>query len=451
MGFSSQAGHVAFMTQASQGVFPAGFASSCVAMRLRSGSLSTNRDLLIPDPEIGGGRDIPDAYLGAVVWSGDYELYPRLRSITTLLYAALGLKATGPAGVAEINTVTATGTVTGGTFTLTLNSQTTAALAWNSTAAQVQAALEALSSVLVGNVIVTGGPWPSTAFVVTFIGAKSGTVTGAPMTGTFASLTGTTPGGSITRTQTGLSVTGVGYQHTITPSDAAQLPFLAIEEQVGAIGLEVFQYTDAVVNTLHLEAEANGYLMGTAGMIARTQVAGTTPLTAAQVAAKIDETAMIVGTNITVTYNGATLPAKSFNFDLNNNFEDDDFRLGSFYVGDLTPKRREATVGVTIREANSNLWRQASYGSSAATTPGGLMTKQGLVITMATYETLPSVTPTTPYQMTLNFPFAALEPYTLDASGDDIIESDLTFHILRPASYRPLVYAYVVNDVSSIA
>lgn len=450
MGFTSQGGHLALMTQAAPDTFPAGFATTAVNFRTRGGALSTNRDLLIPDPEIGGGRDIADAYLGAVVWAGDVELYVRMKSMPVLFAAALGSKAVGPAGVQEINTVTATGTVTGGTFTLTLNAQTTSAIAWNATAGVVQAALEALAGVGAGNVLVTGGPWPATPFVVSFIGTKSGTVTGAPMTGSFASLTGTTPGGTITRTQTGLSVTGSGYQHTITPSDASQLPFLAVEEQIGNAGLEVFRYTDAVVNTLHLEAEANGYLMATVGLIARKQTAGNTPMTDPQLALATDQSPMVVGTNITISYNSVTLPGKSFNFDLTNNFEDDDFRLGSFYIGDLTPKRREATVGVTIRESSNAMWRQASYGNAAATAPSGLITKQGLVITMSTYEALAGVTPTTPYSLVLNFPTAALQPYPLDPSGDDIIESDLTFQILRPDVGKKLVYAYFVNDVAAI-
>lgn len=51
---------------------------------------------------------------------------------------------------------------TGGTFTLTCDGDTTTALAYNATAATVQAALEALAAIGAGNVAVTGpagGPW----------------------------------------------------------------------------------------------------------------------------------------------------------------------------------------------------------------------------------------------------------------------------------------------------
>src|SRR5262245_46081762 len=71
-------------------------------------------------------------------------------------------------GTNEVQTVTITGSPTGGTFTLTFGGQTTAPIAYNATAVQVQAALEALSTIGFPNVRVTGGPGPGTAFSVTF-------------------------------------------------------------------------------------------------------------------------------------------------------------------------------------------------------------------------------------------------------------------------------------------
>lgn len=56
-------------------------------------------------------------------------------------------------GTDEVSTITID--ADGGTFTITKDGQTTAALAWDASAATVQAALEALSTVGVGNVRVT--------------------------------------------------------------------------------------------------------------------------------------------------------------------------------------------------------------------------------------------------------------------------------------------------------
>ena len=337
MGYSSQSGQVLFATQATPDTFPAGFAAGHIAMKLRSGNLGPNRDLLVADPEIGGGRDTSDAYLGAVSWSGDYEFYARLESITTLIRGVLGTAA-APA--------TATGVTT----------------------------------------------------------------------------------------------------HTITPSDSATLPFLAIEEKIGS-GLEVYRYTDAVVNTFHLEADANGYLQGTAGLIARKQTAGVTP-TAVPV---WDNSPLIVGTNILITYNSITLPAKAFSLDINNNFEDDDFRLGSFYIGDLTAKGRELNGSLSIRPQDSNLWRQAVYGGSALTTPGGTTIKSPLVITCQTYEDIIAGTPLTKGSLTITIPNVALEPYGLEPSGDDIIENDVSWRALRPVPGTALATIVVKSAKATIA
>ncbi len=100
----------------------------------------------------------------------------------------------------DIQTVSLTGSPTGGTFTLTFGANTTAGIPWNATAAQVQAALELLASIGTGNVLVTGGPGPSVAWVCEFRGTL-GLAPQAVMTGSGALLT---PSG------------GVNIAHTLT-------------------------------------------------------------------------------------------------------------------------------------------------------------------------------------------------------------------------------------------
>lgn len=102
----------------------------------------------------------------------------------------------------EVQTVTITGTPTGGTFTLTYAGQTTGAIAYNATAATVQAALEALSNVGTGNVAVTGGPGPGTPYVVTFQGALGHTNV-AIMTATGSLTGGASPAVGIAETTAG--------------------------------------------------------------------------------------------------------------------------------------------------------------------------------------------------------------------------------------------------------
>ncbi|MET7713670.1 hypothetical protein [Streptomyces sp. NPDC005407] len=90
----------------------------------------------------------------------------------------------------EVQTLTVTGAPDGGTFTITWSGQTTGAIAYNATAAQVQTALEALSNIAPGDVVVTGaagGPW-----TLTWGGTQLGEDVAAPTT-TESFTGGTTP------------------------------------------------------------------------------------------------------------------------------------------------------------------------------------------------------------------------------------------------------------------
>ncbi len=108
----------------------------------------------------------------------------------------------------EIQTVTITGSPTGGTFTLTYDGQTTSAIAYNASAATVQAALEALSNIGPGNVSVSGsagGPYS-----VRFINELEETNVSA-MTASGASLTGgSSPGVTIATATAGVQEVIVG-------------------------------------------------------------------------------------------------------------------------------------------------------------------------------------------------------------------------------------------------
>ncbi|MGC5033071.1 hypothetical protein [Micromonospora sp. DT229] len=102
----------------------------------------------------------------------------------------------------EVQTVSITGGPTGGTFTLTFAGETTAAIPYNATAAQVRAALEALASINTGEVTTAGGQLPGTPVTVTFGGRFAGDNV-PQMTAGSGSLTGgSTPTAAVT-TSTG--------------------------------------------------------------------------------------------------------------------------------------------------------------------------------------------------------------------------------------------------------
>ncbi len=100
---------------------------------------------------------------------------------------------------------------TGGTFTLTFNGQTTEPIAWNATAAVVDAALEALSNIEVNEVQATGGPVNTANVNVFFRRGKS--QTDQPLTtasGTGLTGTGATVATAVATTNNGvLGVTAI--------------------------------------------------------------------------------------------------------------------------------------------------------------------------------------------------------------------------------------------------
>lgn len=117
------------------------------------------------------------------------------------------------AGLDEVQTVTVTGTPTGGTFTLTFDEQTTAAIDFDATAAEVQAALVALSNIGTNDVSVSGdagGP-----FTVTFGGTLADSNV-AELTATASLTGGTDPDVTVATSTAGGSTTGlVRVGHTV--------------------------------------------------------------------------------------------------------------------------------------------------------------------------------------------------------------------------------------------
>lgn len=337
MGFTSQSGQVVFRKQTARGATASDLATAGSAMRLRSGGLAGNRELLVPDPEIGGGRDVQGALLGTISFAGDFEYYARMDSLTTQLAAALG-----------VGTSTADGTNTG------------------------------------------------------------------------------------------------AHLHTITPSDG-QLPFYTIYERISN-GLMISQYQDCVANTFHLEVEPNGQLMGTTGWIgAKIEIDADEE----DVESLYDNGPMIAGTNVTVSYGGVEVPAKSFSFDVANNVEDDDFRLGSFFLGDLTAKAREVTAGMTLRHENAKMLKQALFGSETAVAVSCATTDKPLIVTANSCEVIEGTTVT--HQLKLTIPAAIVEPFAFEPSGDDVIENEVTLRAIRPDNSVPIVTAEVRNGKAAIA
>ncbi|HAA60656.1 MAG TPA: hypothetical protein DCE39_06970 [Planctomycetaceae bacterium] len=110
----------------------------------------------------------------------------------------------------EIQQVSLSGGPTGGDFTLTYDAQTTGVIASNADAAAVQAALEGLSNIGIGDVAVTGGDLPSAGVLVEFVGTLAGTDVSELQLGSNNLTGGTAPTVDIS-TSIGAAVAGEDY------------------------------------------------------------------------------------------------------------------------------------------------------------------------------------------------------------------------------------------------
>ncbi len=110
------------------------------------------------------------------------------------------------AGTADVWTMTKTGTWSAGTYTVSVtyggSTQTTGAIAFDAVAATIQTAVQALSNVGSGNMLVTGGPQSTTAVVYTAAGNLTGPVT---VDLDITLVTGSTPGIGEVHTTTGVA------------------------------------------------------------------------------------------------------------------------------------------------------------------------------------------------------------------------------------------------------
>lgn len=116
------------------------------------------------------------------------------------LYSTLsgqGMSQQTIAAVNEVQSIPSSG-ASAGTFTLSYKGATTAPITFSATAAAVQTALEALSTVGTGNLTVTGGPANTTALVIT----GAGTLAGQPLDLIVVDKTGLTGAGTMTVTRT---------------------------------------------------------------------------------------------------------------------------------------------------------------------------------------------------------------------------------------------------------
>lgn len=118
------------------------------------------------------------------------------------------------AGTSEVQTLTLGGTPTGGTFKITYDGHTTAAITWTATdatlLASINTALDALPNLGDGDVVATAGTLSSGIGTILLTFSASMVRRAVNLMVATSSLTGTAPTAVITETTPGVNATGIG-------------------------------------------------------------------------------------------------------------------------------------------------------------------------------------------------------------------------------------------------
>lgn len=134
----------------------------------------------------------------------------------------------------KVRFIAISGSPTGGTFTITVDGETTADIPYDAAAAAITAALEALASVGAGNVVATGGPLPTAPVRVRFTGAFDSQAVPA-LTTSDALIGGIAPASSATR------ISPAANQLDLVPIQAAQIDVYAATTWAGLAGATKLQ------------------------------------------------------------------------------------------------------------------------------------------------------------------------------------------------------------------
>jgi hypothetical protein len=188
-------------------------------------------------------------WFNSLLGQGQPALEGGTDELAWLLWIFSGNETVSPSGTNEVQTLTVTGTPTGGSLTLSLDGRPTATIAFNAAASAVQSALEALPNIGTGNVVCAGGPLPGSAVTITFQGALAkrpipNLVATSALTG------GSSPTAAVAETTPGVLAT-----HTFTAQNA--LGFWSTWWQtVGSAQQQKLKHNDARMGGLQIEASS---------------------------------------------------------------------------------------------------------------------------------------------------------------------------------------------------
>lgn len=233
---------------------------------------------------------------------------------------------------------------------------------------------------------------------------------------------------------------GLVYSHVITPAN--ELPWLSAQKKLSDT-YDVYDYTDLKMNSLTLSCDAGKQLVGKFDIVGITESGNATPATTAYETGEV-----LMWHSAEIKIDNTTVCPKSVSIEINNNLEDDDFRICPTFgrgLGDLAEKRREVNISVTLRPEDNDFYQKANYGQSGANAPTKNIYKGSFWMK---FESVNAITGEYLYSVILSIPHMFMKPFKVSPSGDDSLEHGLDMVAIKPST-DALYTATVQNSVDS--
>lgn len=324
---------------------------------------------------------------------------------------------------------------TGGTFDLTFNGQTAADIPYNATAAAIQAALEALSNVIPGEVVVQGAS-PSWE-IAWFKTISSFTVDDA-------NLTGSTPTATIGDSST-------VYAHSFEPATSDDtFPWASWYHAVGG-GSNLLKrlIENARSNRFDLTANRNAVArFVTAGMGSHEEVAGSPTITADTTGALLRT---VEGTFSLLDSSGSSLTGSARNVAVNiaNEFPttEDNFDIGSHEFGWMTWLAMLAT-GTVDTNFNKTIFEEMYYGGNSTAGSGYSFTEMTGSMNLRLDAAAAITSAVSKQSMLVSVPYLNARGGEFRSSGRNEIRLPITWRAFKQSGV-PMIRFGLINTVAS--
>ena len=415
-----------------------GTAASTGYIRARASKSSMNErpDIAEAINEHSGVHKRPTIRQGTPARSGylvetalDFNLYPAL--IGEALIGA-GFKCTTTAQ-ATVTTAAAVQTITftaasAGTFKVTFDGQTTAAVAYNVSLANLQTALEALSNLVPTDVVVTGTPGSS--YVLTFGNAwlnktpPTVVVNSDEMTVTTVAVVYTT------------KAAGAYYVHTFTPAERCHTGWLSMLHALGDCGDRWERRTvDMRLSALNLDATPAGIVCTTTGLGLTIGVAAGSETVTAETNARINSGSG----SFSILKDALQLVGapRGHALSIANALAKDEQGLHTFYRADLSQVGLDITGTLRNLDMTYAIYRHLRWGSLTGTIPTAVEIEAALDWNWVSPGNMGTGDQAFPYKLQVAIPVAVVRMGNFEAAGADLIRFDATYQMQDRATTAP--------------